>query len=1326
MRKTKRILAWIVIFALILGSIGMNPIYVKADGVSSFNVSVTCADGVTPPEHYGVEWKFKDDSDQEIAGSSGVTGDSHSATVTVPVGAEKVIITVTSAEKEVFIGDSKTTEYDSGKEIAISDLAASYDFVLQNPPAGGGEVPPAEEVGKIAFNINDGGSVSYSLDRSSWTNVGNGSVVAVGSATEVYLKAEPDEGNGKILDTHNQQFYNCNGARTDISDLDGLKNGTYHFTYDPSKAYNVQIRFDGGGMPPAGGPQGPRIAVDLNATWSGEFGDISIGGEHVNLADGSKRFSEVNADEHDNTKIKVVISAEPTICYSSLTINGVEQIPSGEIRDYLAVFIPASDTSLSIVATKAQSTQGTIVWAYNATDFGSDAFVEHGRVEMVSGYATEMGDSYYIVDYDADVTIRLIPEYGYQVVGAKINEEVELTANSNQNEFTFKMPHGNVHFKGIFTETADVIADSSSAVSVESFSGDAVATNGGTARMTITDASPASDISMVEDVDSTKSTQAVDIKMDQLFYKNKADDLWTNNKAELDWPAEVRLTVEQAATGYAVLREHDGIVERVEANYDEATKGLTFYSDKYSTYTLVPLTINPTPMDGFPDTFGSETLVVNARDRVDMDNNDEKNPGNMYASGEFSVASLPSGMTLDSLLSQYSAIDFKAKIVEDNGGCSVSEVIYSFDVEIPVGNHTDRASVKFRQGYTPAVSLARDTAVTFHLDMSACKTGNAVEVLVPAGMTYDDIKGYTIVGIACDFKLSKKGSVSYVAPGAIGFPTDTTKPYLNIVIPEMQINGDYNSWGSWKNIKAIYNADENKGTGFTTYKDLLQNYKGIKIKVDVSNINPDFNKDNEIFFYLHDPLDGMQSGTVNNGVKYDITDGHTNKQYVRKDGGIQEFTFDFAGTYYMDGDAAPDIWLSMAVESRAVEGEEISNVHYCDIKPVIESANGTVSLGDGCKKMQFTDLTNTANGGLMDVEKATQISLNVINESDVLSALDEDGTPSDVKQAELKTLITANSNMGTDESATEQVKQVIEINLSVDGTEIQPRNNNVKVSIPASTFDIADTSKMKLYHHTGGELVEITGVVVKDGKILFDTPSFSYFVVVEDSGTAGGSAGGGGSDSSSGSSSNSAGTPSALPTVNAGTTSMLPTVNAETSSMLPYVNSFRAINTSNAGGSGRYLESSMLINDINAAAPGTILTIDRRYNRQFLSNAEMKTLFNKKTVSLRMQYNYEGVEYDIILNAGTAMNDNIPYYGPLYLAALYPATNILAQGSPLTYATYNGVATMGVVTGVYTVKPGDSLYKIARQYGLTIYDLKFKNPQIKNINIIYAGQTIYI
>ncbi len=503
-------------------------------------------------------------------------------------------------------------------------------------------------------------------------------------------------------------------------------------------------------------------------------------------------------------------------------------------------------------------------------------------------------------------------------------------------------------------------------------------------------------------------------------------------------------------------------------------------------------------MDGFPLSFGTGTLEVDNRDRVDMDNfiDDE-----MFATGGFSVAALPEGLTFEQLFSQYNTINFNAKIVGNDEGCKVEEISYSFSVEVPVDDHMEICAVEIIQGYPTPIDLPVGENVTFQADLNTCFLFDAIHVNTPPGMglTYNDIKDAPISMIMCNFKLDKKGVVTYVAPNAKEFRIDKTKPYLNIVIPEMEVIGDYNGWGSWGQVKALYNANENKGTGFTTYKDLLQNYKGIKIKVEISNINPKFNKDNEIFFYLHDPEDGMMPGTVDNDVKYDITDAHKNRQYIRKNGGVQEFTFDFEDVYYMEGSSAPDIWLSMAVESRPEEGNDIFGIHYCDIKPVIENENGIISLGEGCEKMQFTDASNSANGGLMDVEKATKISLNVSNEASVLTSLEGTATPSNSKQAQLKTLINKDDNIGTDASAKEQVKQVMEINLSVDGTEIQPKNNKVNVSIPVSKFDVKDTSKMKLYHHTGDKLVEISGVEVKDGKISFDTPSFSYFVVVEES-----------------------------------------------------------------------------------------------------------------------------------------------------------------------------------------------------------------------------------
>ena len=362
--------------------------------------------------------------------------------------------------------------------------------------------------------------------------------------------------------------------------------------------YRFQLKeaSQGPNPPPAGNQQ----SVDLTVSWTGDFGEIKVGGTSVNLNNSSQHFDTVNCQQDDT--ILITIQANFTEVYSSIKINEEEKLSEGETKDYYEFSIQKDCTSLSIVVEKGVSTQHTIIWRYDNQQ-GDDAMVEHGRVEMVSGFVSG-GDGHYLVNDDADVTIKLIPDYGYQVVGAKINGDVDLAANSNTNEFTFKMPHTNVHFKGIFTKTDDIVSVNAQGVRDASLTnGDAVAASGGTAKMTISSASP-SNTSGIEGVDENKTVQAVDIQMTQLFYKNKADDLWTQEQHELSSSAEVKLVVDQSAAGYAVLREHNGQVDEIPAYYDEATGTVTFASDKYSVFTLVPLTESNnqyTPIEVSPD-----------------------------------------------------------------------------------------------------------------------------------------------------------------------------------------------------------------------------------------------------------------------------------------------------------------------------------------------------------------------------------------------------------------------------------------------------------------------------------------------------------------------------------------------------------------------------------------------------------------------------------------------------------------------------------------------------------------------------------------------------
>ncbi|MCM1303878.1 MAG: LysM peptidoglycan-binding domain-containing protein [Lachnospiraceae bacterium] len=112
-----------------------------------------------------------------------------------------------------------------------------------------------------------------------------------------------------------------------------------------------------------------------------------------------------------------------------------------------------------------------------------------------------------------------------------------------------------------------------------------------------------------------------------------------------------------------------------------------------------------------------------------------------------------------------------------------------------------------------------------------------------------------------------------------------------------------------------------------------------------------------------------------------------------------------------------------------------------------------------------------------------------------------------------------------------------------------------------------------------------------------------------------------------------------------------------------------------------------------------------------LSNSVMQELWKKGSVTMVLEYTYDGVDYVVTIPAGAAVNDDIPWYGPLYLAGRY------GSGT-----TGTGMA----ADNAYTVRSGDTMSRIARANGMTLKQLAEKNPQIKNIDYIVVGQKIHV
>ena len=241
----------------------------------------------------------------------------------------------------------------------------------------------------------------------------------------------------------------------------------------------------------------------------------------------------------------------------------------------------------------------TVTWAYDDT-YGEDGRIEHGTAEIIkingqdvsqmtfSNFANNPGDKsggHLAVKRDDVVTIKLIPDYGYQLSGASING-VTLAPQTEVSTFTFKMPDTNVHFKGIFTQTSDEINTSATKVSSASFENGANAAPSGNLRLTVADSNEDTTNALAQ-VANAVSAEAVKLTLDQIVSKGDGTN-WENPVTQLDQPVKMNLKVVDydTAAGYAVVREHDGNLTNLPTSVSEDGT-LTFETNQFSTYFIV-------------------------------------------------------------------------------------------------------------------------------------------------------------------------------------------------------------------------------------------------------------------------------------------------------------------------------------------------------------------------------------------------------------------------------------------------------------------------------------------------------------------------------------------------------------------------------------------------------------------------------------------------------------------------------------------------------------------------------------------------------------------
>ena len=197
------------------------------------------------------------------------------------------------------------------------------------------------------------------------------------------------------------------------------------------------------------------------------------------------------------------------------------------------------------------------------------------------------------------VTVRLIPEKGYQLTSFGINGG-QFETEDNTGEYTFEVRKGNGHLAAVFTPVDDVVNAESDKVSsgtiVVTGNDDQVST--GTVRLDVKDIEldPDQIANFEETAGNYEIATYLDISLYNTIFKGTedGDDAWDTRVDELSSPATITLQLEEGVDGNSVVivhEKHDGTYEIIPTTYDAATNTITFRTSSFSNYAIAYATV---------------------------------------------------------------------------------------------------------------------------------------------------------------------------------------------------------------------------------------------------------------------------------------------------------------------------------------------------------------------------------------------------------------------------------------------------------------------------------------------------------------------------------------------------------------------------------------------------------------------------------------------------------------------------------------------------------------------------------------------------------------
>lgn len=501
----------------------------------------------------------------------------------------------------------------------------------------GGGGPSPSETHSIDF-----GSGSWTVGEQTVTANKSGIVSELAMDDEIVL-------NGFDADTMQVKLVAEDGFSTKLTvtegktslsakNCDGLPDGTLTFSVEEKSGPEPGP----GGEPAHGGYEdGEPKTASVTVTGKADFyiNDSNM----VNVNDGD-RFDDIDYRYNGNGYVDFYFCCFIVERITALNINGVDyynKLPTpdteegkaalldackGQINEF-KITVPYSESGYTINSNvkwlddddKDYIVVGNFLWTYEDENQGDD-YIDHGSMELINvnykgrEYSPEElnnpGTGFYwgqdehggsaVLPVGSVVTVKLIPDYGYQLTSFGINGN-DFGTGEEQSVFTFEIKPGNAHLGAHFTPVADKVTSSSDIVESGSITlGSGL--SGGSARLEISDAESDLSEEKREAFESAAGnytiTDYLNLDLYNVYYKGSTDEenVWKNEINTLDDDATISVDLDVFSDGSAVESSDIVIIHNIHNgeefetipvdSYNSETNTLTFKTDSFSTYAI--------------------------------------------------------------------------------------------------------------------------------------------------------------------------------------------------------------------------------------------------------------------------------------------------------------------------------------------------------------------------------------------------------------------------------------------------------------------------------------------------------------------------------------------------------------------------------------------------------------------------------------------------------------------------------------------------------------------------------------------------------------------